>query len=73
MTLVRCRKRNGASGFSRSRRSPDTVDVIFSIFGNIVINYHGYSVDINSSGGDVGRHEHAVLPRAEAEERFFSL
>jgi hypothetical protein len=56
-TLSRCNKQNGFSGAPRAACSPDSVHIRFSIERDIVINNVRYSLNVQSTGRDIGRHD----------------
>ena len=53
--------------------SPDPVDVILRVLRHVVINDVAYIFDVQAAGGDIGRHQDAVLPLAEPLERLGAL
>jgi hypothetical protein len=57
-TLSRCDKQNGFSRATRAACSPDSVHIRFSIERDIVINNVRYSLNVQSTRRDIGRHDH---------------
>jgi len=54
----------GAAGAS------DAVDVIFRMFGHIVVDDVAYAGNIEAARSDIGRHHHFVFAALESVQRF---
>jgi len=55
----------GFSSVSGPSGSPDTMDINFTVFGNIIVYDHFQIVDIKSPGCDIRCHEERELSRRE--------
>ena len=51
----------------------NAMDEIFSHLGQIVINYMGDIIDVQSAGGHIGCHQHLELALLKSTERPISL
>src|SRR3989344_3509874 len=71
--LVGSRERYCPPGRSGSARAPYPVDIISGVVRQIIIDNHFNSHDVNSAGGDIGRHEHAISAGFKSLQRLAAL
>ena len=64
---------DGASGCSGTCGASDAVDVVFGFVGNVVVDNHGYVVDVDASCHDVGGYEYVDAGGPETEHDFVAL
>ena len=57
--LIHTHQRQGFTGGRRATGTADTVDVIFRYVRQLVVHHVRQLFDIQTTGGDIGRHQHA--------------
>src|SRR6185437_7370369 len=63
-------KRDGYTVGLRPGRSPDTMDIILAVIGDIVIDHHLDVVDVDPPGKDVGSHQDRQTTAPEFQQYF---
>ena len=71
--LIESGKRHRPTGKTSSPGASDSMDIIFGIRWQIVVDNQLDSQNINAAGGDIGRHQRTVLSGLKTIERFATL
>ena len=56
LVLLLANKRDGLAIFASSAGASDTVHIVLGDIGELVVNYKGKVLDIQSTSCDIGRH-----------------
>ena len=73
LALLGSSERDGSALEPGAGRAADPVDVVFSVFRQIIIQDEFYPGNVYASGRDIGRNEYPVLTYLETFERLSSL
>src|SRR5208282_1546705 len=66
-------ERDRDTGRTGARRSADTMDIVFRHVRQLEVDDVRHAFDIDPARGDVSRHEHPAMARAETGERTLAL
>ncbi len=67
--LVLAHQRDGLAATTGAAGAADAVDVILRHLGQLEVDHVGQLIDVQTSGGDVGRHQHSHLALAKIRQR----
>ena len=68
--LLAAHQCEGVADVLGASRASNPMDVIFRMFWHIVIDHVAHTSDVESAGGDIGRHHYFVFAALKALERF---